>query len=253
MADGPLLYGSLAHRLFERFFAENESWRTLGEAEAQRWLGATLDDLIEKEGAVLLEHGRGVDRQQVTTTLERCLFRLLEHLQRGDVAYATSEQEMEKAFAGGVLRGYADLILERGDGARAVLDAKWGSEPFRRTEIEQGQHLQLAVYGFLLQEGERWPASGYYIVTTGNVLAAEPGFFPEAWNPAKAESAQAIWQRSLVTRKWRLEQFARGEIEVNAGAEPDAASTPPLDGLDTRVAADRFDNFTWLTGLTPSQ
>lgn len=253
VADGPLLYGSLAHRLFERFFAENESWRTLGEAEAQRWLGATLDDLIEKEGAVLLEHGRGVDRQQVTTTLERCLFRLLEHLQRGDVARATSEQEMEKAFAGGVLRGYADLVLERDDGARAVLDAKWGSEPFRRTEIEQGQHLQLAVYGFLLQEDDRWPASGYYIVTTGNVLAAEPGFFPEAWNSAKAESAHAIWRRSLATRKWRLEQFARGEIEVNAGAEPDAASTPPIDSLDTRVTADRFDNFTWLTGLTPSQ
>ena len=253
VADGPLLYGSLAHRLFERFFTENESWRTLRQADVERWLGATLDDLIEKEGAVLLEHGRGVDRQQVTTTLERCLFRLLEHLQRGDVARATSEQQLEKAFAGGVLRGYADLVLERGDGARAVLDAKWGSEPYRKDEISEGRHLQLAVYGFLLEENDRWPASGYYIVTTGNVLAAGEGFFPEAWRPDKAESAQAIWRRSLATRKWRLEQFARGEIEVNAGAEPDAASTPPADGLNTCVEADRFDNFTWLTGLTPSQ
>ena len=254
VADGPLLYGSLAHRLFERFFEENESWRTAGGADVQRWLGATLDDLIEKEGAVLLEHGRGVDRQQVTTTLERCLFRLLEHLQQGDVVDATSEQELEKAFTGGVLRGYADLVLERGDGARAVLDAKWGSEPYRQEEINHGRHLQLAVYGFLLQDDERWPASGYYIVTTGNVLAAEAGFFPEAWRPEGGESALAIWRRSLATRKWRLEQFARGEIEVNAGAEPDAASTPPTDGLNTSVVdADRFDNFTWLTGLTPSQ
>ena len=253
VADGALLYGSLAHRVFEKFFTENENWRALSRAQAQCWLDGTLDHLIETEGAVLLEHGRAVDRQRVTTTLERCLFGLLEHLERAGVVRATSEQAIEKPFDGGVLRGYADLVLERADGTRAVLDAKWGSEPFRRTEIEQGRHLQLAVYGFTLQEDGSWPACGYYIVTTGNVLAAERGFFAAAQGADNAENARTVWERSLATRRWRLEQLRSGAIEVNAGAEADHASAPPAGGLETRVEADRFDDFVWLTGLAPSQ
>lgn len=253
VADGALLYGSLAHRMFEKFFTENANWHTLSKAYAQRWLDATLDGLIATEGAVLLEHGRAVDRQRVTTTLERCLFGLLEHLERAGVAHATSEQAIEKPFDGGVLRGYADLVLEREDGARAVLDAKWGSERYRVTEIEQGRHLQLAVYGFTLQEDGSWPACGYYIVTTGNVLAPERGFFADAQGADNAEDARTVWQRSLATRRWRLEQLRRGAIEVNAGAEPDAASAPPPGGLETRVDADRFDDFVWLTGVAPAQ
>ena len=54
-----------------------------------------------------------------------------------------------------------------------------------------------------------------------------------------------------MTRNWRLEQFARGEIEVNAAAEPDDASEPPGGGLETRVEPDRFDEFRWLTGVAP--
>ena len=253
VADGALLYGSLAHRVFEKFFAENANWRTLSKAKAQCWLDATLDNLIETEGAVLLEHGRAVDRQRVTTTLERCLFGLLEHLERAGAVRATSEQAIETPFDGGVLRGYADLVLERADGARAVLDAKWGSEPYRMTEIAQGRHLQLAVYGFTLQEDGSWPACGYYIVTTGNVLAPERSFFPAAQGADNAEDARTVWERSLATRRWRLEQLRRGTIEVNAGAEPDDASAPPAGGLETRVDADRFDDFVWLTGLAASQ
>ena len=253
VADGPLLYGSLAHRVFEKFFAENENWRALSNARTQSWLDATLDDLIETEGAVLLEHGRAVDRQRVTTALERGLFGLLEHLERAAAVRATSEQAIEKPFDGGVLRGYADLVLERADGTRAVLDAKWGSEPFRKMEIEQGRHLQLAVYGFTLGEDGTWPACGYYIVTTGNVLAPERGFFAAAQGADNAEDARMVWERSLATRRWRLEQLRRGAIEVNAGAEPDDASAPPAGALETRVAPDRFDDFVWLTGLAPSQ
>ena len=253
VADGALLYGSLAHRVFEKFFAENANWRALSKAKAQCWLDATLDDLIETEGAVLLEHGRAVDRQRVTTTLERCLFGLLEHLQRAGVVRATSEQAIEKPFDGGVLSGYADLVLERADGARAVLDAKWGSEPYRKAEIEQGRHLQLAVYGYTLQEDGSWPACGYYIVTTGNVLAPERGFFAAAPLARNAEDARRVWERSLATRRWRLDQLRRGAIEVNAGAQPDDASAPPIGGLEARVDADRFDDFVWLTGVAPSQ
>ena len=135
------------------------------------------------------------------------------------------------------------------DGNQAVLDAKWGSERYREEEIEAGRHLQLAVYGYALGEAA-WPSTGYYIVTTGNVVAPDTRFFPRAL-AAGGETVESVWRKSLVTRNWRLEQFARGEIEVNADAEPDAASEPPEGGLESRIEPDRFDEFRWLTGVAP--
>lgn len=249
VADGAMLKGRLAHRLFERFFTEHGDWRSLGDHDIQKWLVTTIRDLIEKEGAVLLENGRGVDRQQVITTMEQALARLLGHLRRANVHSVKSEQAVQRSFPGGVLYGEADLVVVGPGDSEAVLDAKWGSERYREEEIEAGRHLQLAVYGYALGE-KAWPSTGYYIVTTGNVVAPDTRFFPGAL-AAGGEPVEAVWRRSLVTRNWRLEQFARGEIEVNADAEPDAASEPPESGLESRVEPDRFDEFRWLTGVAP--
>ena len=251
VADGPILKGSLAHRLFERFFKEQADWQRLSDEEIHRWLEVTISDLIQKEGAVLLENGRGVDRQQVVTTLEHSLIRLLQHLREAGVRSVDSELAIERPFAGGLLRGEADLVLLDERGNRAVIDAKWGSENYRQKEIAEGRHLQLAVYGFTLGDND-WPATGYYIVTTGNVVAPDAEFFPSAI-AAGGETVEAVWQRSLVIRDWRLRQFDRGEIEVNAYAGPDVASQPPQGGLETRVEPDRFDEFRWLTGVAPFQ
>lgn len=249
VADGAMLKGSLAHRLFERFFTEHNDWPSLAEHTIHLWLDETIRDLIEKEGAVLLENGRGVDRQQVITTLEHALVRLLDHLRAANVQSVKSEQAVKRSFPGGVLYGEADLVVVDGEGNQAVLDAKWGSEPYRQEEIEGGRHLQLAVYGYALGENA-WPSTGYYIVTTGNVVAPDGRFFPKAI-AAGGETVDAVWHKSLVTRDWRLQQFANGVIEVNADAEPDTASEPPEGGLETRVEPDRFDEFRWLTGVAP--
>ena len=96
------------------------------------------------------------------------------------------------------------------------------------------------------------------------MLAEDAAFFPAARQPDASDAsgkptnwaqapASTVWQRSLVTRAWRLAQFQRGEVEVNAGAEPDAASEPPPDGLETRIEPNRFDDYVWLTGMAPSQ
>ena len=249
VADGAMLKGTLAHRLFERFFTEHGDWASLPDSEIHRWLALTIQDLIEKEGAVLLEDGRGVDRQQVITTLEHALVRLLGHFRTADVQTVKSEQAVTRSFPGGVLYGEADLVVVGPGGNEAVLDAKWGSEDYRKNEIEAGRHLQLAVYGYAL--GERaWPSTGYYIVTTGNVVAPDARFFSKAL-AAGGEPVETVWRKSLTTRQWRLGQFARGEIEVNADAEPDGASEPPEGGLESRVEPNRFDEFRWLTGVAP--
>lgn len=144
IADGPLLYGSLAHRAFELFFMDHPDWRVVDRRGLQHWFDTTIDALITHEGAVLLENGRGVDRQRVSTMIERALERLLDHFRAASVVRVFSEHHAEKPFVGGRLQGDVDLVLENASGARAVLDAKWGARSFgcvksRRADISSSR------------------------------------------------------------------------------------------------------------------
>lgn len=123
-------------------------------------------------------------------------------------------------------------------------------------EIEEGRHLQLATYGYLLTERDRataqdaWPSPGYYIVMTSNVLASDTTFFADALGAMGGVPApETIWQAAEAAYLWRRAQIDAGLIEINAGALPDDASIPPKDALETRVLPDRFDDFRWLTGV----
>ena len=259
--DRGLLYGSLAHRLLELFFdthPERSRWGTLAPATLRDWLDAHLDHLFETEGAILLQRGRGGDRQYVADRIEHGLTRLLHHLRGAGVESVRSEVDHEAEHPAFKLRGTIDLLLTDANGRRIVVDVKWGSEPYRQGEMEAGRHLQLGTYAWLHRaaEGRNWPYPAYYIVTTGNILAPDDRVFPDAIvaPPATGASPEEIWQRAEVTRAWRRAQLDQGLVEVHvAGAAPDERSVPPDDGLPSPDGPDRFDDFGLLTGLDPAQ
>ena len=262
VADRGLLYGSLAHRLFERFFdtyPDRSHWGTLPDRALHAWLDAHLDPLFETEGAVLLQRGRGGDRQHVADHIERGLARLLHHLRGARIERVRSEVAQEAEHPAFELRGTIDLLLTHVDGRRIVVDMKWGSEPYRQQEMQAGRHLQLGTYAWLHRSAEGsngWPYPAYYILTTGNVIAPDRTVFPEAvvTPPDNGESVAQLWQRAEVTRAWRRAQLDQGLVEVSvAGAEPDERSRTPDDGLRGPAGPDRFDDFGLLTGLDPSQ
>src|SRR5690606_16780722 len=60
LARGGLLYGNLAHRLFERFFTTFPAWAELDERAIDAWLDDFLPVLLRQEGALLCEPGHGV-------------------------------------------------------------------------------------------------------------------------------------------------------------------------------------------------
>ncbi len=262
VADRGRLYGSLAHRLFERFFdthPDRSYWGTLPDRALHAWLDAHLDPLFETEGAVLLQRGRGGDRQHVADHIERGLARLLHHLRGTRIERVRSEVAQEAEHPAFELRGTIDLLLTHVDGRRIVVDMKWGSEPYRQQEMQAGRHLQLGTYAWLHRSAEgsdEWPYPAYYILTTGNVIAPDRTVFPEAvvTPPDNGESVAELWQRAEVTRAWRRAQLDQGLVEVSvAGAEPDERSRTPDDGLRSPAGPDRFDDFGLLTGLDPSQ
>jgi hypothetical protein len=254
LASGNLLYGRLAHRLFENFFTTHPNGPREGERMIRKWLDARLPELIAQEGALLCEPGMGVERERVTAILSNAFTRLLEHLRSAGIERAVAEHETDAAFDDVRLRGAIDLVLNDRKGREIVLDVKWSGEAFRGDELAECRYLQLATYAYMRKGAAgatTWPYHAYFIVSTGNVLANDTSVFPDAavFSPEKDENIAAIWARLRETYLWRRAQIATGQIEVNAeGTERDLWSAAPADALDTNIDPDPFDDYTWLTG-----
>ena len=254
VSDGPLLYGNLGHRLFEEFFVAHDDWRSVPVRDVLAWVRAEYPGLVEREGAVLLEPGRGVDRQRVGAHLERAVVRLLAHLRAGGIEQVAPEASREAPFAERRLVGAIDLLLTDAEWRHAVVDVKWGSESYRRGLLVENRALQLATYAYLqqtLDAAGEWPHVAFFILSTGNMLANEDSRFPDAVVAASesGEDAADLWRRLRVTYRWRWEQLGAGQIEVVTDlTEADERSTPPDTGLAAVSGGDRYDDFIHLTG-----
>ena len=257
--DGTRLLGNLGHRLFEEFFSTRDDWRNMPDKAVLAWVRSKLPGIVEREGAVLLGHGRGVDRRRVATTLERALVRLLAHLRSAGVVEAAAEASGEVPFEGRRLTGTIDLMLTCGNGQRAVLDVKWAGESYRGGLLAENRALQLATYAYLQksQDGsDAWPAGAFFILATGNVLAADRTSFPDAIvHPSGDGSGTAdLWDRLRVTCDWRWGQLEEGRIEVVTDlTEPDEQSSPPDGGLSPVSGGDPYDDYLGLTGWESSR
>jgi len=261
LADGALLYGNLAHRLFERFFNEHRDWHSVGPDQAKHWLSTALDSLIETEGAPLLQPGQAVQHERVAATIERALLSLLRHLRAADIATVAPEFGASAPFKDNRLAGKIDLLLTDAQGRDIVLDVKWGGEKYRGDALRENRHLQLAAYAWLRRANETskrspWPHTAYFIIESGNVLAQDNTVFPDAriLPPEAGGDLEDLWRRVGATYDWRWQQLAEGRVEVvAAGTEPDPGVPAPDDGFPVDPEPDRFDPFTILTGWEPSQ
>ena len=257
--DGTRLFGNLGHRLFEEFFRTRADWPTLPDEAVFTWVRSELPGIIEREGAVLLGHGRGVDHQRVAATLERALVQLLAHLRLAGMVEATAEVRGEAYFEGRRLTGTIDLMLTRGNGQRAVLDVKWAGESYRGGLLEDNRALQLATYAYLQKSQDKsdaWPSGAFFILATGNLLAANRASFPDAIvHPSDDGSGTAdLWERLRVTCDWRWEQLQQGRIEVVTDlTEPDEQSKSPDGGLRPVSGSDPYDDYLRLTGWESSR
>ena len=266
LTDGPLLYGNLAHRLFELYFARLPDGRLPGrparsDPELEAWLRRTLAGIVEREGAVLDEPGMGVARDRVLATIEHAFFALLEHLDEAGIVRVAAETWHDVPFKpddGDVrLCGAIDLLLEDARGREIVLDVKWGRPDHRGREIAENRALQLATYAYMRSRPEaagRWPQHAYFIVQTGDIVAADTRVFPsaKAFAPEAPETAEQVWRRLVRTVDWRLAQLDAGAIEVNAaGTDADERPTPPEDALAIDADPDRYDDYAGLTGWEP--
>ena len=257
--DGSRLFGNLGHRLFEEFFRAHGDWREIRDEDVRAWVGTHLPGIVEREAAVLLGPGRGVERVRVISILERALLVLLAHLRVAGVEEVSPEASREAPFEDCRLTGYIDLALTCERGAKAVLDVKWARQNDRRDLLAANRAFQLATYAYLqktVDGADRWPDGAYFILETANVVASDQETFPDAIvaAPADGEGVSHLWGRVAVTYRWRWAQLARGRIEVVTNStQPDPDLTPPEAGLAPVDGGDRYDDFLHLTGWEDSR
>ena len=199
IADGNRLYGNLAHRLFERYFNENLLWALLDAEGRRAWFAKELPALIETEAALLLEPGRGVEKQRVSTTLERALVSLIDHLKSANVVSVQPELHAEAPFKSIRIGGDIDLLLTDPRGREIVLDIKWGAEKFRGDQLRANRHVQLAAYAYL---------AAHEAVSVSGVLHHRVGSHPGAGRE------RLPGRDGLRGGEWRV---SRGPVETRRG------------------------------------
>ena len=153
---------------------------------------------------MLLEPGRGVDRQRVGAHLERAVVRLLAHLRAGGIEQVAPEASREAPFAERRLIGAIDLLLTDAERRHAVVDMKWGSQSYRRGLLVETRALQLATYAYLQQTLDgtgAWPYVAFFILSTGNMLANDDSRFYDSVvaTSESGEDAADLWRRLGVT------------------------------------------------------
>ncbi len=249
------LLGQLAHRAVERLYglAGSLGWTM---EQVAHWFDQNLDAIVDEEGAVLRMPGKRSELEGFRLRFRASLLRLHTHLQTAKVERVESEKEFEAETALGLLHGSTDLLLSFGGSREAVIDMKWAGTSKYRKVLEQGSHLQLAVYAFLQERAsKRWPAVGYYILREGDLLTPAENLFPDARPVSQAEGATAaLWEQAKATWRWRREQIDRGAVElVLDGTEATDESAPPADAMVIEPLDARYNPYGHLAGWEPGR
>ena len=225
---------------------------TFSDAEVRAWFEGTFDPLMAEEGAVLLIPGHRSELEDFRTRLRESLDRLRHQLREAGIIEVQPEQDLVGLYAGGEIRGFADLVLKNGSGERAIVDMKWSGAQKYPAKLKDNRHLQLAIYGEMLrQEDGAWPAVAYYVLKSGQLFSTDVRFFPSAHTvfPSTAERTPDLWQRFIATWKWRERQIAAGRFEVVLDGIPeDAESVVPEEGLPIEVLPAEYNDYLALAG-----
>ncbi len=253
--DGPAQQGTILHVLFEELFAESAlaiQWQKCSRKDLFAWIDTKFSEILTSCGANLLLPGRGTEREELLETGKQAAWALIAHLKSAEVVDIRMEKHLEADFFGGTLGGYIDMLVTNRHGKQAVIDLKLGGLPYRRKELSENKHLQLATYAYLHQKRSgQWPDQAFFILRNGLLLAQDASFFSDALlcSPGEGEDTLSLWLEFEQTWKWRRKQLNQGLIELTVqGTEADDNSAAPDEGVMVEAFNDRFNDFSALTG-----
>lgn len=210
------LLGTLGHRVFEKLFA-NEGSLGWTDDQALAWFRTNVDDLLAKEGALLLMHGAGISQQRFKAVCEGAICSMLSQLRAADAVRVRSELSLKGRLGDVQVDGKTDLLIDLPESRTVTLDLKWSGGKYHAEALQKGQHLQLAIYASLYEQqtGVTPVAVGYFIFDSGTLFISAPNLLPHAQVRMPPPGATAaLLQQAKDTWIWRAKQLAAGQIDV---------------------------------------
>lgn len=257
-----VLKGNIAHGVFEQLFDEikgtERHWKKW---EVTQWIEVNIEELFEKEGAVLLMYGYEPERIGLVNKLKESAWALVSIIQDNGWSIVDTELPIKGKMAGQELKGIADLVLQRGT-EKAIVDLKWGGATYRANQFRSKEDLQLVVYSRLLDQHTDWAHTAYFIIENGRMIARNNLAFEAAEAVAPEEDFreihQDIWNRMVKTYQWRMEQIKSGKIEVRTETTAEALDEMMEESMDMQHLLDllemksgnaRFDDYQVLINM----
>ena len=212
------LKGNLAHSIFEKIINETKSKNKVWEkTDLFDFLEVLIPQLIEREAAVLMMYGQESERRAFINMMKQACWALLSAIQRNNWQILGPEQQIEGLLGNQLLKGKADLILERGN-EKAVVDLKISGTERYKKKIKNRDDIQLLIYSKFAAEAETWAKSAYFIISRAQLLAANNDAFEEAAALLPDEDSNTankfIWEKLQKTYEWRIAQILEGKIEI---------------------------------------
>ena len=215
---------SLLETLVRRVFHDQATidWQSVSREAIHEWVESEWHHILGAQAAHYLVPGHEASRSELLYLAKTGLWELITQFREAHIRSVRCEEKIDQCgFCGGLLNGFIDLQVTSETGGVAVIDLKLGGKSFRREELANGRHLQLAVYGHLLHTTHSQEAHiAYFIFSGGGTLLARSNeFFPGATVvPSKRGVPpgdwHACWDEFEVLWKERREQLDRGEVEV---------------------------------------
>ena len=220
---GPLLFGSLSHRLLDQVLQRAD----VSHDEAAQLAGEMFDqqcaDLCEDLGLPQHQAARATVRRAVVESARELLRLASKHEAHG---FAT-EVPGQLDVAGQVVKGRLDLVWEQ---PAVVFDLKWGKSAHVE-RLKAGAAIQLAAYAAMQNAEGRAAESAYFVLQSQQVLSEPGGLLAADAIERGHHRASETWAATLATMQLRSQSLRAGQLEAPGATGDDVRAALSPDGV----------------------
>jgi hypothetical protein len=225
VSDGALLYGIVSHAVIEEYLISCENkWPE--KEKVRKTVTRMYGDFLAKKAAVLNLPGKDKERADLLEHIVTSCEQLVIILRAGDYVLSGVEKEYTVDTGLGPVMAFCDLVLaKRSDPeSRAIIDLKWSRRDARKQELVDGLAIQLAVYSSLFSD--RWPPTGYFIITSAELLTVHGDAFPGV-RPVDGPDEKSVWGTVRPVIQSELKKLSSGTAFLGI-EDGDKENTPDL-------------------------
>jgi RecB family exonuclease len=221
---GPLVFGSLAHRVLEQVLPQE----LVSPDQAAQLAG----DIFDQQASGLCEDLALPQHQAARATVRRAVVESAKELVRLAMKHGVraigTEVTGQVVVAGQTLKGRLDVVWDQ---PAMVLDLKWGKSS-QVERLKTGTAIQLAAYAAMKQAEGHAAETAYFVLQNQQLLAEPAGRLAAegAFVPGR-QRASEIWSAAVATLQRRRDSLGAGQVEAPGAGGEDVAAVFSPNGL----------------------